>query len=154
MKKWLHRIVVLCAWALVAGCREKPTGGNPAASASPRGEAGAVVDEKVSVIEVLARPAEFETRVVSVAGYFGAESWLFVSKEHARAGVLEYAVRLHFGSCDGGLGLAPKVRRETTSYLVGGYVRVRGTFVRSGPRGSGMLCEIEEVQEHKSELPP
>ena len=97
MKKWLHRIVVLCAWALVAGCREKPTGGNPAASASPRGEAGTVVDEKVSVIEVLARPAEFETRVVSVAGYFGAESWLFVSKEHARAGVLEYAVRLHFG---------------------------------------------------------
>lgn len=153
MKNWFHRIVVLCAWASAAGCSEKPKGESPAASASTHGKADAVADQKVSVIELLARPTEFETRVVSVAGYLGTESWLFVSKEHARVEVLEYGVRLHFGSCDGGLGLAPKVRRETISHLAGGYVRVRGTFVRSR-QGLGMLCEIEDVQEHKSTLQP
>lgn len=58
-------VVVLCAWASAAGCSEKPKGESPAASASTHGKADAVVDQNASVIELLARPTEFETRVVS-----------------------------------------------------------------------------------------
>lgn len=108
----------------------------------------------VSVIALLGRPSEFEKKSVSVVGYLGPNNRLFVSKEHARAEVVEYGVRLHFGGCDGGLGLAPKVRSESISHLVGGYVWVKGTFAKSGRLGTGMLCEIVEVHENVSVLPP
>jgi hypothetical protein len=98
----------------------------------------------ISLVELIARPNEFDMHEVTVAGYLSITSTdhgLFLSRDFAHVGALENALWVQFGPC--GNQAAPKelIAREQAEAFSLKYVHLRATFVALGqPLWAGMLC--------------
>lgn len=151
-------ILLACLWACSE--RAKVSGRSAPLPSEPSGTSALVpsfsprrsqVPSVVSVIDLAARPAEYEGRKVIVAGVLGADAaGLFVSHEHALSLLTEYGIALSQRTCSGGEPAGPERFSDLASYE-GKYVRVEATFSTTvkGHLGEfrGGLCDLESVRD-------